>query len=37
MFFQSFGDSGETTSEADTVSAVEFDTTGNYLATGDRG
>jgi len=37
MFFQSFGDSGEATAEADTVSAVEFDTTGNYLATGDRG
>lgn len=37
MFYQSFGDSGETATEADTVSSVEFDRTGKYLATGDRG
>jgi hypothetical protein len=30
-------DSDEEFSEADVLSAVEFDTTGNYLATGDKG
>jgi serine/threonine-protein phosphatase 2A regulatory subunit B len=30
-------DSDEEFSDADVLSAVEFDTTGNYLATGDKG
>jgi len=39
-FQQAFGDSksmGEHTVEADIISAVEFDTTGDYLAIGDKG
>jgi hypothetical protein len=38
-FGQCFGekDADEEFSEADVLSAVEFDTTGNYLATGDKG
>eukprot|EP01035_Chromulina_nebulosa_P020979 gene20979-27187_t len=38
MLTQSFGDIGEEiANEADTVTAVEFDECGEYLATGDRG
>ncbi len=38
-FSQCFGDKGdiENITEADIISTVEFDHTGNYLATGDRG
>ncbi|EGE09583.1 protein phosphatase PP2A regulatory subunit B [Trichophyton equinum CBS 127.97] len=38
-FTQCFGDKGdvEDITEADIISAVEFDHTGNYLATGDKG
>lgn len=38
-FAQCFGDKGdvEEVTEADIISAVEFDTTGDYLATGDKG
>ncbi|KAL2917219.1 protein phosphatase 2A regulatory subunit cdc55 [Polyrhizophydium stewartii] len=38
-FAQCFGDKGEVedVTEADIISAVEFDHTGDYLATGDRG
>ncbi|KAH9913930.1 protein phosphatase 2A regulatory subunit PR55 [Fomitopsis serialis] len=38
-FAQCFGDKGdvEDITEADIISAVEFDSTGNYLATGDKG
>ncbi|KAI7899758.1 WD40-repeat-containing domain protein [Cokeromyces recurvatus] len=38
-FAQCFGDKGESDdiSEADIISAVEFDHTGDYLATGDKG
>lgn len=38
-FGQCFGekDADEDFSEADVLTAVEFDTTGNYLATGDKG
>lgn len=38
-FAQCFGDKGESDNitEADIISAVEFDHTGNYLATGDKG
>ncbi|RCI04108.1 protein phosphatase 2A regulatory subunit cdc55 [Rhizopus stolonifer] len=38
-FAQCFGDKGESDdiTEADIISAVEFDHTGNYLATGDKG
>ena len=38
-FAQCFGDKGdiEDISDADIISAVEFDGTGDYLATGDRG
>ncbi|ODV91327.1 hypothetical protein CANCADRAFT_32004 [Tortispora caseinolytica NRRL Y-17796] len=38
-FAQCFGDKGdsEDITEADIISAVEFDHTGNYLATGDKG
>ena len=38
-FAQCFGDKGdiEDVSDADVISAVEFDVTGDYLATGDRG
>jgi serine/threonine-protein phosphatase 2A regulatory subunit B len=38
-FSQCFGDKGdiENITEADVISTVEFDHTGNYLATGDRG
>lgn len=38
-FAQCFGDKGEVEqiSEADIISAVEFDETGDYLATGDKG
>lgn len=38
-FGQCFGekDADEEFSEADVLSAVEFDTSGNYLATGDKG
>ena len=38
-FGQCFGekDADEEFSDADVLSAVEFDTTGNYLATGDKG
>lgn len=38
-FSQCFGDKGdiETITEADIISTVEFDQTGDYLATGDRG
>jgi hypothetical protein len=38
-FGQCFGekDADEEFSEADVLSAIEFDTTGNYLATGDKG
>jgi len=38
-FFQCFGekDEDEEFSEADVLSTVEFDTTGDYLATGDKG
>ncbi|KAL5035058.1 hypothetical protein BDV3_004522 [Batrachochytrium dendrobatidis] len=38
-FAQCFGDKGEIddVTEADIISAVEFDDTGDYLATGDRG
>ncbi|ANB14147.1 protein phosphatase 2A regulatory subunit CDC55 [Sugiyamaella lignohabitans] len=38
-FSQCFGDKGdiENITEADVISAVEFDDTGNYLATGDKG
>lgn len=38
-FAQCFGDKGEVedVTEADIISAVEFDSTGDYLATGDRG
>lgn len=38
-FAQCFGDKGdiEDISDADVISAVEFDATGDYLATGDRG
>lgn len=38
-FSQCFGDKGdiENITEADVISTVEFDDTGNYLATGDRG
>ncbi|WFD35573.1 protein phosphatase 2A regulatory subunit cdc55 [Malassezia cuniculi] len=38
-FAQCFGDKGEVDdiTEADIISAVEFDQTGNYLATGDKG
>lgn len=37
MFVQVFGDNAENTTDADLVTAVEFDHTGDYLATGDRG
>jgi hypothetical protein len=38
-FTQCFGDKGdvEDITEADIISTVEFDHTGNYLATGDKG
>ncbi|KAF8716608.1 hypothetical protein AX14_012288 [Amanita brunnescens Koide BX004] len=38
-FAQCFGDKGEVDdiTEADIISTVEFDSTGNYLATGDKG
>ncbi|OBZ83951.1 Protein phosphatase PP2A regulatory subunit B [Choanephora cucurbitarum] len=38
-FAQCFGDKGDSDdiTEADIISAVEFDHTGNYLATGDKG
>jgi len=38
-FTQCFGDKGdvEDITEADIISTVEFDQTGNYLATGDKG
>ena len=38
-FAQCFGDKGDVDdiTEADIISAVEFDPTGNYLATGDKG
>jgi serine/threonine-protein phosphatase 2A regulatory subunit B len=38
-FAQCFGDKGEVEdiTEADIISTVEFDATGNYLATGDKG
>jgi len=38
-FAQCFGDKGEVEdiTEADVISTVEFDSTGNYLATGDKG
>ncbi|KAK7061031.1 protein phosphatase 2A regulatory subunit cdc55 [Paramarasmius palmivorus] len=38
-FAQCFGDKGEVEdiTEADIISTVEFDSTGNYLATGDKG
>lgn len=38
-FTQCFGDKGEVEdiTEADIISTVEFDHTGNYLATGDKG
>ncbi|KAH7915295.1 WD40-repeat-containing domain protein [Hygrophoropsis aurantiaca] len=38
-FAQCFGDKGdvEDITEADIISTVEFDSTGNYLATGDKG
>jgi serine/threonine-protein phosphatase 2A regulatory subunit B len=38
-FTQCFGDKGEVDdiTEADIISTVEFDHTGNYLATGDKG
>jgi serine/threonine-protein phosphatase 2A regulatory subunit B len=38
-FAQCFGDKGEVeeVTEADIISAVEFDDTGDYLATGDKG
>ena len=38
-FAQCFGDKGDVDdiTEADIMSAVEFDPTGNYLATGDKG
>ncbi|CEG84152.1 Putative Protein phosphatase PP2A regulatory subunit B [Rhizopus microsporus] len=38
-FAQCFGDKGESDdiTEADIISAVEFDHTGDYLATGDKG
>jgi serine/threonine-protein phosphatase 2A regulatory subunit B len=38
-FAQAFGDKGdiEEITEADIISAVEFDSTGNFLATGDKG
>ncbi|KAF7319992.1 Protein phosphatase PP2A regulatory subunit B [Mycena kentingensis (nom. inval.)] len=38
-FAQAFGDKGEIEeiTEADIISAVEFDSTGNFLATGDKG
>jgi serine/threonine-protein phosphatase 2A regulatory subunit B len=38
-FSQCFGDKGdiENITEADVISTVEFDHTGNYLATGDKG
>lgn len=38
-FSQCFGDKGdiENITEADIISTVEFDDTGEYLATGDRG
>ncbi|KAF7300344.1 Protein phosphatase PP2A regulatory subunit B [Mycena chlorophos] len=38
-FAQAFGDKGdiEEITEADVISAVEFDSTGNFLATGDKG
>ncbi|KAK9448649.1 WD40-repeat-containing domain protein [Limtongia smithiae] len=38
-FAQCFGDKGDTEdiTEADIISTVEFDHTGNYLATGDKG
>ncbi|KAJ7816165.1 WD40-repeat-containing domain protein [Mycena olivaceomarginata] len=38
-FAQAFGDKGgiEEITEADIISAVEFDTTGNFLATADKG
>ena len=37
-FAQCFGDKGEVDdiTEADIISAVEFDQTGDYLATGDK-
>jgi serine/threonine-protein phosphatase 2A regulatory subunit B len=39
QFRQCFGDKGdvEEVTEADIISAVEFDGTGDYLATGDKG
>ncbi|KAK9355733.1 WD40-repeat-containing domain protein [Lipomyces doorenjongii] len=38
-FAQCFGDKGDTEdiTEADIISTVDFDSTGNYLATGDKG
>ncbi|CAO3615103.1 unnamed protein product [Mucor hiemalis] len=38
-FAQCFGDKGDSddVTEADIISAVEFDHTGDYLATGDKG
>ena len=38
-FTQCFGDKGDQDdiTEADIISTVEFDHTGNYLATGDKG
>lgn len=37
QFCQVFGEPGEEITEVDIVSAVEFDSTGEFLAAGDRG